>query len=150
LFFTATTLPRARATRTHIRTHARTVVRTHARMHARTHARTHARLLARTLARMRHAILLLYPIPPAHTLTNPLTYQLDRHPLNRPPTHSLPTRPPHAPSVLAKNPPAGSYSVEDALKVPTDIAPGDYVLGWRWDCEKTSQIWSSCSDITIE
>jgi len=41
------------------------------------------------------------------------------------------------------------YAIEDELKVPTTIAPGEYVLGWRWDCEMTSQVWSSCADITI-
>lgn len=41
------------------------------------------------------------------------------------------------------------YAIEDALEVPTDIPAGDYVLGWRWDCEATSQIWSTCADITI-
>jgi hypothetical protein len=40
-------------------------------------------------------------------------------------------------------------AVEDTLTVPADIKPGDYVLGWRWDAEMTSQIWQSCSDITI-
>jgi hypothetical protein len=76
----------------------------------------------------------------------------------------------------------------DRLRVPTNIPPGEYVLGWRWDCEEasgflllsaqinvypsialltdtwltrarcwanpipkqTTQIWQSCSDITIE
>ena len=42
-----------------------------------------------------------------------------------------------------------TYAVEDTLVVPDDIPPGDYVLGWRWDCEMTSQVWSSCADITI-
>ena len=28
-------------------------------------------------------------------------------------------------------------------------AAGEYVLGWRWDCEMSSQVWSSCADITI-
>jgi len=42
-----------------------------------------------------------------------------------------------------------SGTVEDAVIVPKDAAPGDYVLQWRWDCEATSQIWTSCSDITI-
>jgi len=32
---------------------------------------------------------------------------------------------------------------------PAAIPAGDYVLGWRWDAEMTSQIWQSCSDITI-
>jgi len=42
-----------------------------------------------------------------------------------------------------------SYAVEDTVKVPINLPPGDYVLGWRWDCEQTSQIWASCADITI-
>jgi|EP01047_Picozoa_sp_COSAG01_P067162 hypothetical protein len=37
----------------------------------------------------------------------------------------------------------------DELKVPADISPGEYVLGLRWDCEKSAQIWQSCSDLTI-
>lgn len=41
------------------------------------------------------------------------------------------------------------YAVEDTLEVPENIPAGEYVLGWRWDCEATSQIWSSCADITI-
>ena len=45
--------------------------------------------------------------------------------------------------------PEDSYAIEDTLVVPDDIPPGDYVLGWRWDCEMTSQVWSSCADITI-
>lgn len=39
--------------------------------------------------------------------------------------------------------------IEDTLRVPADIPTGDYVLGWRWDAEMTSQIWQSCSDISI-
>ena len=42
------------------------------------------------------------------------------------------------------------YAIEDTLLVPADLPPGDYVLGWRWDCEMSSQVWSSCADITIE
>jgi hypothetical protein len=42
------------------------------------------------------------------------------------------------------------YAVEDHLVVPEDIPAGDYVLGWRWDCEQSSQVWSTCADITIE
>jgi hypothetical protein len=40
-------------------------------------------------------------------------------------------------------------SIIDALMVPADIAPGEYVLGFRYDCEMTAQVWSSCADITI-
>ena len=36
-----------------------------------------------------------------------------------------------------------------ATQVPKDIPAGDYVVGFRWDCEESAQIWSSCSDITI-
>ena len=31
------------------------------------------------------------------------------------------------------------YSIEDALKVPADLEPGEYVVGYRWDCEATSR-----------
>ena len=39
--------------------------------------------------------------------------------------------------------------VLDVLKVPADLATGDYVLGFRYDCEATAQVWSSCADITL-
>ena len=26
------------------------------------------------------------------------------------------------------------------VHVPADLPAGDYVLGWRWDCEQTSQV----------
>jgi len=44
----------------------------------------------------------------------------------------------------------GPYGLQiiDTLQVP-HLPPGDYVLGWRWDCEESTQVWSSCSDITI-
>lgn len=42
------------------------------------------------------------------------------------------------------------WAIEDTLKVPTNIPAGEYVVGWRWDAETTSQVWSSCADITIE
>ena len=45
----------------------------------------------------------------------------------------------------------GPYDLQiiDTLEIPSHLAPGDYVLGWRWDCEESTQIWSSCSDVTI-
>ena len=36
----------------------------------------------------------------------------------------------------------------DQLRVPK-VVPGEYVLGFRWDCESSAQIWQSCADITI-
>jgi hypothetical protein len=41
-------------------------------------------------------------------------------------------------------------AIVDVLKIPEDTPPGKYILGFRWDCEETAQIWSSCSDIVIE
>jgi len=42
-----------------------------------------------------------------------------------------------------------SHAIKDVVKVPADLAPGKYVLGWRWDCEATAQVWSNCADITL-
>lgn len=40
--------------------------------------------------------------------------------------------------------------IVDRVKIPATLPPGDYVLGWRWDCEETAQIWSNCADVTIQ
>jgi len=40
-------------------------------------------------------------------------------------------------------------TIADRLKLPDAIAPGEYVLGWRWDSEQTPQIWASCADVEI-
>lgn len=42
-----------------------------------------------------------------------------------------------------------NVAIVDILQIPPTITPGQYVLGFRWDCEETAQIWSSCADITI-
>lgn len=39
--------------------------------------------------------------------------------------------------------------IVDEVIVPLDITPGAWVVGWRWDCEETTQIWSSCADVMI-
>ena len=41
-------------------------------------------------------------------------------------------------------------AIVDELDLPADLPPGDYVLGWRWDCEQTPQVWSSCADVYIQ
>ena len=70
--------------------------------------------------------------------------------------HTCPDVPRDAGSDLAFTPDpapghaASTYAVEDGLHVPAGITPGEYVLGYRWDAEMTSQVWSSCADITIE
>ena len=40
-------------------------------------------------------------------------------------------------------------AIIDSLVVPKGLDPGEYVLGFRWDCEATAQIWQSCADIEI-
>jgi len=40
-------------------------------------------------------------------------------------------------------------AIYDTVHIPIDLAPGDYVVGFRWDCEQTPQVWSSCGDVTI-
>jgi hypothetical protein len=44
----------------------------------------------------------------------------------------------------------GGYSVRDVLKIPANLEAGQYILGFRYDCEATAQVWSSCADITLE
>jgi len=39
--------------------------------------------------------------------------------------------------------------MNDVVKVPGTLPPGRYVLGWRYDCEATAQVWSNCADITL-
>jgi len=43
----------------------------------------------------------------------------------------------------------GGRTIEDSVVVPASVAPGDYVLRWRWDCEASSQVWTTCADITV-
>ena len=42
-------------------------------------------------------------------------------------------------------------TIIDDLRLPRDLAPGLYTLGWRWDAEQTAQVWlwASCSDVRI-
>lgn len=44
---------------------------------------------------------------------------------------------------------ATGLQIIDYVRVPAGLASGDYVLGWRWDCEATAQVWSACADITV-
>eukprot|EP00040_Diaphanoeca_grandis_P012695 m.64326 g.64326 ORF g.64326 m.64326 type:complete len:384 (+) comp23415_c0_seq1:209-1360(+) len=44
---------------------------------------------------------------------------------------------------------ARGVQIVDYVTIPKDLSPGDYVVGFRWDCEETAQIWSSCGDVTI-
>merc|ERR1712023_474275 len=40
-------------------------------------------------------------------------------------------------------------TIVDELRIPTDLPPGEFVLGLRYDCEITAQVWAQCADITI-
>merc|ERR1719181_2551314 len=42
-----------------------------------------------------------------------------------------------------------NFNIIDKVQIPVDLPAGDYVLGLRWDCEQTPQIWSNCADVTI-
>jgi len=39
--------------------------------------------------------------------------------------------------------------IVDQVQIPSDLRPGKYVLGWRWDCEESTQVWTSCSDLEV-
>jgi len=41
-----------------------------------------------------------------------------------------------------------NVAIMDLIKVP-QVPAGEYVVGFRWDCETSSQVWSSCADISI-
>ena len=42
-----------------------------------------------------------------------------------------------------------NITIYDQLRVPDTLPPGEYVLGLRWDCETSAQVWQSCADVTI-
>ena len=29
------------------------------------------------------------------------------------------------------------------------MAPGSYLLSWRWDCEESTQVWQNCADVEL-
>lgn len=37
-----------------------------------------------------------------------------------------------------------TVNIVDTIRIPSDTAPGEYVLSWRWDCEQTAQVWNAC------
>jgi hypothetical protein len=42
-----------------------------------------------------------------------------------------------------------NITMYDYLRVPEHLKPGEYVLGFRWDCESSAQVWQSCADVEI-
>lgn len=41
------------------------------------------------------------------------------------------------------------FGIVDKVHIPANLEPGDYVLGFRWDCEQLAQVWSQCADVKI-
>lgn len=53
------------------------------------------------------------------------------------------------PNPFGKDRMGQNTAIQDLVHVP-DLPAGEYVIGFRWDCETSSQVWTQCSDITIE
>jgi len=43
-----------------------------------------------------------------------------------------------------------TLEIIDYVELPASLNQGDWVLSWRWDCEESTQVWNSCSDVTIK
>jgi len=41
------------------------------------------------------------------------------------------------------------WSIMDRVLIPEDLEEGEYLLGWRWDCEESTQVWQNCADIVL-
>ena len=39
------------------------------------------------------------------------------------------------------------FAVRDLVKIPPTLNPGKYILGFRYDCEATAQVWSNCKSV---
>ena len=51
---------------------------------------------------------------------------------------------------LPRKPQNGDYwAWRDLVEVPESLVPGDYVLSFRWDCQRTPQVWSACANIQV-
>lgn len=42
-----------------------------------------------------------------------------------------------------------SFNIVDEILIPEDLTPGEYVLGFRWDCEQGPQVFTNCADVAI-
>jgi hypothetical protein len=42
------------------------------------------------------------------------------------------------------------FAVKDVVKIPAILPAGKYILGFRYDCEATAQVWSNCADVVLE
>jgi len=61
-----------------------------------------------------------------------------------PPSYPYPDKQDHCTGDWMHN-----ITMYDYLSVPEHLTPGEYVLGFRWDCETSAQVWASCADVTV-
>ena len=45
--------------------------------------------------------------------------------------------------------PASGYGFKDVVQVLESLEPGEDVLSFRWDCQKTAQVWQTCANIHV-
>ena len=57
-----------------------------------------------------------------------------------------PSFPPPCPSCKGSD---HKHAIRDIVKIPATLKAGRYVLGWRYDCEATAQVWENCADVTL-
>lgn len=43
-----------------------------------------------------------------------------------------------------------NLEIVDNVALPWELPTGEYVIGWRWDCEESNQVWQNCADVRIE
>jgi len=41
------------------------------------------------------------------------------------------------------------WSMMDRVVIPEGLEEGEYLLGWRWDCEESTQVWQNCADLVL-
>ena len=42
------------------------------------------------------------------------------------------------------------FAFKNLVRVPKSLEAGEYVLSFRWDSQRTPQVWNSCANILIE
>ena len=71
----------------------------------------------------------------------------------KPPCHEpgYPNHPPKSYTIQANCTGDWTHNITmyDYLRVPAHLAPGEYDLGFRYDCETSAQVWQSCADVKI-
>ena len=82
------------------------------------------------------------PIPCSSDMQGGLAYQFE------PPCDET-TPPGHLTEGVCSGEWITNITVHDYLRVPEHLEAGDYVLGFRWDCESSAQVWQACADVTI-